>query len=736
MNVYVFSASDIKIPNSETWTKKHQFLLHYHTTDKDANLLFSCKKPDVFVTCSEGECSDFTTLFKMPLYIRKRWIHVHSLKDLTPTMIDNCFIGALNAKLGPTISVFITTYKSGDKILRPFNSLRKQTFTEWEAVIMDDSPEEDKDETWERIKSLAEQDCRIRIFKQKGNDGYIGSVKNCTATMARGAYILELDHDDELLPEALELTVLTFEKHPEVSMVGSDCSEIYEGTFNNFEYGSYFGMGRHGYYRERYNNRWVNVSRNGCLDRYTIRHIVGVLNHLRAWRYDTYVKLRGHDFNLNVADDYELIIRTFLIGRIARLPRFLYIQYRNEGSNNFTVIRNALIQKLVAIIVNLNDDKIHDRLLELGLSDFDKGENGKYNNFKAPPNIYLDHTPDLSADLLLDPYPKDITIITSTYKRPEWLRRSVKSILKQDFKNWVLYIVGDKCPSLHQTMADKMFYDPRIRYWNMHIAGKDGSVPKNYGLKILASTDYIAYLDDDNYWESNHLSSLYKKLTKDSDTMYAFSSFKTEGFPPIICREPKLYRIDTSCLLHKRSLLQKYGYWRTRFTSAGYATDFDLVSRWIKGKEKWVCTELPTVFYENSNQNMKAIYEAYGDQIPLDKNQEISVAKPVKDLPLTVNVDTFRQSLDEKQLEETVIAEFKTGMSKGNPFVINMQKVTGVLLEKLKEAAVIHLTKVSAKIEEIPNDNPQEEETIIEKEDTEQESQVNTESESKKDEVD
>ena len=69
--------------------------------------------------------------------------------------------------------------------------------------------------------------------------------------MARGLYILELDHDDDLLPTALEDIISAFTNHPEVDMVGSDYSEIFEETLANFSYGSYFGYGRHGYYKIR-----------------------------------------------------------------------------------------------------------------------------------------------------------------------------------------------------------------------------------------------------------------------------------------------------------------------------------------------------------------------------------------------------------------------------------------------------------------------------------------------------
>ena len=35
-------------------------------------------------------------------------------------------------------------------------------------------------------------------------------------------------------------------------------------------------------------------------------------NHCRVWNRDTYHKIRGHSRHISVADDYELIVKTFL----------------------------------------------------------------------------------------------------------------------------------------------------------------------------------------------------------------------------------------------------------------------------------------------------------------------------------------------------------------------------------------------------------------------------------------
>lgn len=637
IQVHVFTVSstdhEARPGGSETWEAEHQLRLEYHTTaekDKDAHAMFSRSRPDVIVTVGGGGESPsrvFPVLARLPRYLRKRWIHVQSVKEITVSLLENCFEKALAEGLGPEISVFTSTYHSGDRILRPLESLKAQTTREWEWVIMDDSKESDQGETWARLQELALQDCRIRVFRPPGNDGYIGSVKRNVAMMCRGPVLVELDHDDELLPDALRMLVDVFHKHPEVGMVGSDCSEIFETTLANFQYGPYFGLGHGSYYRQRYQDRWVNVARLGPLTRHTLRHIVGVANHVRAWRASVYYRVGGHDANLNVADDYDLILRTFVEQgvRIARLPRFLYIQYRNEGGNNFTFHRNRLIQKLVAMVSKRHDEAIHARLLELGVHDFEKDTgSGLYRRgWNHPPNAWTSWTPDPIADLVLDPSPDTISIVMPTYHRPKDLRRAVLSVLNQEHKDWKLYIIGDHCPTLDEMMEKEvLFHDRRIHYWNLPENTKEGgTTPRNYALRMLVTTDYVAYLDDDNYWLPSHLSSLWAKMKPStspeaaagaSDISFVFSSFTSESYT-IRCKEPVRYRIDTSCILHKRSLLEKYGYWRKQ-SEVGYAHDFEFVSRWVQGNEPWAATHQPTLWYQNSHQDMKAIYHAYPDQ--------------------------------------------------------------------------------------------------------------------------
>ena len=95
----------------------------------------------------------------------------------------------------------------------------------------------------------------------------------------------------------------------------------------------------------------------------SIRHIVGCPNHARAWRRSVYEKIGGFNPDVHVADDYELMIRTFLYTRMVHVKKFGYIQYKYSQSQ--TYVRNYEIQRLVRYFREYYDQAIHARCLQL-----------------------------------------------------------------------------------------------------------------------------------------------------------------------------------------------------------------------------------------------------------------------------------------------------------------------------------------------------------------------------------
>jgi hypothetical protein len=77
-----------------------------------------------------------------------------------------------------------------------------------------------------------------------------------------------------------------------------------------------------------------------------------------------------------VADDLELIIRTFLNARMIHLRKVLYFQYNNRNS---TVDNNAQdINRRARLIKDHYDLAIHNRIIELGFEDWNWDEEKKH----------------------------------------------------------------------------------------------------------------------------------------------------------------------------------------------------------------------------------------------------------------------------------------------------------------------------------------------------------------------
>ena len=218
----------------------------------------------------------------------------------------------------------------------------KQTYKDWEWVIMDDSED---DKTFNELREFAEKDSRISVYKMHRHSGCIGEVKRNACMLSKGEILVELDHDDELTDNALMDVVNAFAEFPDAGFVYTDFAECLE-TGEPVQYGDGWGFGYGSYRREFYKNREYLVVNAPNINPKNIRHIVSAPNHIRAWRASLYREIGGHNHLIHVADDYELMVRTFLSTRMVRVPKMCYIQYRNIDGNTHSD-RNKEIQRLV-----------------------------------------------------------------------------------------------------------------------------------------------------------------------------------------------------------------------------------------------------------------------------------------------------------------------------------------------------------------------------------------------------
>lgn len=386
-------SQEIKSSDFISW-EAHNFECHYFSPDDNLDKIIHDHNPFVFVTT--GTVTDYPQLFNSTYSVRRRWIHVDELTDdrSIGDSVYTCFIdSALNHERNladPVVSCFTPTYRTGNRIYRVFNSLQNQRHKNWEWVLYDDS--NDGGRTFDMISELAQQDHRIKVFKKNTPSGMIGETKRYAAGLCTGKYLVELDHDDVLTYWALDHVVSGFKEYPEGKFLYTDASEVFE-TGGCVNYGDFWGFGYGKHYDSHYNGA-VYTCESAPINPKTIRHIVAAPNHIRAWESEFYFSIGGHNPRLHIADDYELIVRTFLNTRMIHVPRLCYLQYMNSGGNNTQEPRRPEIQRAVRYISSYYDKQIHDRFVELGFDDFVWREDQQRSDLSIP-------NPEFTADAAL-----------------------------------------------------------------------------------------------------------------------------------------------------------------------------------------------------------------------------------------------------------------------------------------------------------------------------------------------
>ncbi len=384
------SLHEIKSSNIIPW-ESHDFECHFFSPNDDLEKIINDHNPAVFLTT--GNVESYPLLYHSTYSVRRRWIHVEDFNKDTSIgdSVYSCFIdSALNHERNladPVVSCFTPTYRTGERIYRAFSSLQAQRHKNWEWVLYDDS--NDGGRTYDMLSELAQQDHRIKVFKKNRASGMIGETKRYAAGLCTGKYLVELDHDDVLTNWALDHVVSGFNEYPEGKFLYTDASEVFEtGGCVNYGEGWGFGYGKH--YESQYNGATYTCETTPINPK-TIRHIVAAPNHIRAWESQFYFSIGGHNPKIHIADDYELLVRTFLNTRMIHVPRLCYLQYMNSGGNNTQEPRRPEIQRAVRYISSYYDKMIHDRFVELGFDDFVWREDMQRSDLSIPNPEHTDN---------------------------------------------------------------------------------------------------------------------------------------------------------------------------------------------------------------------------------------------------------------------------------------------------------------------------------------------------------
>jgi len=200
--------------------------------------------------------------------------------------------------MAPKISVIMGVYNGKDGIINAINSIRSQTYDNWECIICDDGS---TDGTWDVLKRVTNGDERFVLVRHETNKGLATALNSCIR-LAKGEYLARQDADDVSIDSRFEEQVAFLDENPDVAVLGT--------------YAALFGKNGESWGENKppvmpVMTDWVKGS--------------SVIHASVMMRKDTIIETGCYDEKALRVEDYDLWLR--LVGRgykIVTLPKVLY----------------------------------------------------------------------------------------------------------------------------------------------------------------------------------------------------------------------------------------------------------------------------------------------------------------------------------------------------------------------------------------------------------------------------
>lgn len=198
----------------------------------------------------------------------------------------------------PLISILVPVYNSEPFWLeRLCRSVRMQTYDRWELIFVDDASTNSA--TQSCLAAIAESDERIVWDRLERNQG-ISAATNRAAQLANGEFLAFVDHDDELMPDALWWIVDHLQRDPNADLLYTDEEYVPDG-----------GYAAYPYFKPDFSPEQLTAFNYMC-------HLLVVRKRI----FDEVGKLRPET---DGAQDHDLILRVIeRTDRVAHIPRVLY----------------------------------------------------------------------------------------------------------------------------------------------------------------------------------------------------------------------------------------------------------------------------------------------------------------------------------------------------------------------------------------------------------------------------
>ena len=293
-----------------------------------------------------------------------------------------------------------------------YKSLLFQQYADWEWIVLCNGPKAGY--LQQAVKKFA-NDKRVRVEAVNIAGESIGAIKGHAFRLGTGEALIELDHDDLLVPDALFVIAKALWNHPECGFFYSDWADFSDGK----ERPTYLRPGaRKAWLQSGWKFTKTRVASGVRPGIYphpiafspsaaALSSILWAPNHVRVWRTDLYHKIGGHNPRYQLSDDHELLIRTYLATQMHHINQLLYL-YRVSGKNTWAPRANEIgalsrqlgRENLEALILR------EAQLRKLPVFDLGAGDNPRAG--WSPVDVRFGTKPHVLADLRKEwPWPDD-----------------------------------------------------------------------------------------------------------------------------------------------------------------------------------------------------------------------------------------------------------------------------------------------------------------------------------------
>lgn len=224
----------------------------------------------------------------------------------------------------PKVSIILPTYNGSRFIRQAVESVLRQSFQDWELLVIDDGS---KDDTESIIREFVSQNKRIKYLKNRENLGIQKSL-NRGLKEASGKYIARIDDDDTWIdPEKLKKQVGFLDSHPDYLLVGTGTVVVNEKGKELYRF---------------FNLETDKEIRNRLLAKNCFTHSSVLFSKSATLKFGGY----SEDLSVRHIEDYDLWLKLGTTGKLANLQiygtRFMLRKGAISSKNKIDQFRKAI----------------------------------------------------------------------------------------------------------------------------------------------------------------------------------------------------------------------------------------------------------------------------------------------------------------------------------------------------------------------------------------------------------